>query len=206
MQYPQSLPNRLKPLVTAAVTRAEHNHPHGRESTSAVLQDRLKDAMFAVGEIVCKAAEDGEWRADLALDGLETFLRILIGYFYGPYSRTLSEIERNMHTQGDALRATKQWLGFVERLAAVAEKAPEPKRSNEPLGRVALRDQYLRKFPDAVILDICWSAKQHYREWTRWIGGHLKAGSKPDRCFTALLTSGKSPRDYRIEPRPKNWK
>jgi len=30
-----------------------------------------------------------------------------------------------------------------------------------------LKDAYLRSFPDIMILDICWAARQRYREWTR---------------------------------------
>lgn len=72
--------------------------------------------------------------------------------------------------------------------------------------RKALFGAYQNAFPEAFILDICWAAKQHYREWTRWIGGQLKNGSKPDRAFRSVLTSGKRPEEYRPEHRTKNWK
>src|ERR1017187_1324393 len=50
--------------------------------------------------------------------------------------------------------------------------------------RETLRDSYLSAFPEKIyILDVCWAAKQRYREWTRWIGGHLKDKSKPARAM-----------------------
>jgi hypothetical protein len=68
-----------------------------------------------------------------------------------------------------------------------------------------LVEAYLRDFPEAMKMDICWAAKQHYRELKRWLAGRLKPGSKPDRAFRLLLTSGKSPNVCRPEPRPKGW-
>jgi hypothetical protein len=69
-----------------------------------------------------------------------------------------------------------------------------------------LRDSYLDGFIEKiVILDICWAAEQRYREWRRWINGGHKKGSKADRAFRAILTSGKRPKEYRPEPRPPKW-
>lgn len=79
---------------------------------------------------------------------------------------------------------------------------PEATKEN----RKALRDAYLSRFPEAFIVDICWAAKQHQREWRRWIRGEAKDGSRPDRCFRAVLSSKKRPGDYRTEARPKDWK
>jgi len=72
----------------------------------------------------------------------------------------------------------------------------------------ALRDYYFASFPEKVmVLDVCWAAKQHYREWVRWIGGRLKDGSKPDKAFRAVLNSKLRPEQYRTDAtRPKGWK
>lgn len=71
----------------------------------------------------------------------------------------------------------------------------------------ALVDSYLSSFAEKImILDICWAAKQRYREWTRWTSGRLKPTSKAAMAFRAVLTSGKRPEEYRLEPRPKGWK
>lgn len=75
-----------------------------------------------------------------------------------------------------------------------------------PMERKNLFDEYRSRFPEPGILDICWAAHQHYREWARWLKGELKDGSKPDRLFRQVLTSGKDVRKLRREPRPKNWK
>jgi hypothetical protein len=71
-----------------------------------------------------------------------------------------------------------------------------------------LRNSYFGSFPEKiVVLDVCWAAKQRYREWMRWLGGKLKDGSKPDRAFRAVLTSGLRPEQYRPgAARPKGWK
>jgi hypothetical protein len=76
------------------------------------------------------------------------------------------------------------------------------------LERESLRDSYLSTFPGAGIMDICWAAEQHYREWTRWLKGDPRAknGSKPDRAFRRVLTSSKDARKIRSEVRPKGWK
>lgn len=78
--------------------------------------------------------------------------------------------------------------------------------SSKAPARAELRDSYMKAFPDAVKLDICWAAGQHYSEWKRWLRGTLKDESLPDRSFRALLTSGKSPSEYKKQPRPHGWK
>jgi hypothetical protein len=74
--------------------------------------------------------------------------------------------------------------------------------------RGALKKAYLAKFPGVVILDICFAAGQHYSEWKRWLHDDdaVKDGSVPDRAFRAILTSGKLPREYRVQRRPKGWR
>lgn len=75
-----------------------------------------------------------------------------------------------------------------------------------PVGRKTLREQYLAQFPQAKILDICWAGGQHYSEWKRWLRNAVKDGSAPDKAFRAILVSGKSPQEYRKQPRPNGWK
>jgi hypothetical protein len=72
--------------------------------------------------------------------------------------------------------------------------------------RKQLRDTYWTAFPNVGIMDICWAAEQHYREWTRWLKGELKDNTKPDRAFSHVLTSGKDARTIRKVIRPKDWK
>ncbi|MGA2897307.1 MAG: hypothetical protein ABSE27_06895 [Acidobacteriaceae bacterium] len=64
---------------------------------------------------------------------------------------------------------------------------------------------YKIEHPEVVRLDICWAAKQHYRDWKRWIKGEFKAGSTPDLAFRKVLKSGKLPSELRKEPRKTGW-
>jgi hypothetical protein len=80
--------------------------------------------------------------------------------------------------------------------------------SNSKIQRSALRDHYLSLFPEKIkILDVCWAAKEHYREWKRWLQkpSPIKDGAKADRSFRAILTSGKRPLEYRPIERPPKW-
>ena len=73
--------------------------------------------------------------------------------------------------------------------------------------RKTLREHYLASFPDdkVKILDICWAAGQHYREWKRWLKKEVKDGSTPDLAFRRILTSGKRPEEFKKKPRPSGW-
>jgi hypothetical protein len=88
------------------------------------------------------------------------------------------------------------------RIPAQAERA----QAVDPSNRKALFDSYRVAVPGAGIMDICWAAEQHYREWARWLKGELKDGSKPDRAFRHVLASGKDPKKLRREIRPKDYK
>jgi|ERR1035438_1882036 hypothetical protein len=81
----------------------------------------------------------------------------------------------------------------------------KPKPVPKVMDRKTLRQSYLRNFPETKILDICWAAKQRYREWKRWLKHEVKDGSTPDRAFRAVLTSGKRPAEVRDERRPSGW-
>jgi hypothetical protein len=98
---------------------------------------------------------------------------------------------------------------MAERPAVLEQPAPPPPPvddTDRQADRKALRDSYLASFPDVGIMDICWAAKQHYREWSRWLNNELKRESKPDRAFRHVLTSGKPTSEIRRETRPKGWK
>ncbi len=70
-----------------------------------------------------------------------------------------------------------------------------------------LLKSYLANFPNEKIKirDLCWGARQHYREWKRWLAGQLKNGSTPDLAFRRLLSSNKRPLEFNKKPRPKGW-
>jgi hypothetical protein len=87
-------------------------------------------------------------------------------------------------------------------------KKPAIKRdeSLKHKSRQHLRDLYLATFPETKILDVCWAAKQTYREWKRWIKNQVKDGSRPDRAFRSVLNSEKPASELRTEARPSGWK
>jgi hypothetical protein len=83
-------------------------------------------------------------------------------------------------------------------------KTPEEVR----VERNKLAEEYFAGFPEKImVLDLCWAADEHYREWKRWLQNNspIKNGSKPDLAFRAILKSGKRPIEYRHEERPSNW-
>jgi hypothetical protein len=92
---------------------------------------------------------------------------------------------------------------IVEEMPSEGEQAI----TNTRIDPKVLRDSYFANFPDEKIKirDLCWAAGQHYREWTRWLGGRLKDGSTPDLAFRRVLTSGKRPKEFTKKPRPQGW-
>lgn len=89
-------------------------------------------------------------------------------------------------------------------IQAKASARPKEKLEQKQIDRKKLRDEYLAKF-DVKILDICWAAGQHYREWKRWLKRELKDGSTPDLAFRRLLISGKRPEEYASTPLAVNF-
>jgi hypothetical protein len=133
----------------------------------------------------------------------------------GPADRIL-ETEQTFRRRAQRMDLlSSQARGRIEAQAQaefqIEERKSEP-RMLTPSGTKtepkALRDYYFASFPEKVmVLDVCLAAKQHYREWVRWIGGQLKDGSKPDRAFRAVLNSKLRPEQYRTDStRPKGWK
>ena len=115
------------------------------------------------------------------------------------------------NTMGQLLEALAEPLRLVSPPLSAKEEivsTPIRQRSQADLKaeRRALVESYLGSFSEKIIIrDICWAAKQRYREWTRWLNGILKDGCKADKAFRAVISSGKLPAVYRSEPRPKTW-
>ncbi|WP_158820016.1 hypothetical protein [Granulicella sp. S156] len=88
-----------------------------------------------------------------------------------------------------------------------ANQEARPRQSLEVLSPKALAAAYFANFPDEriIILDLCWSAGQHYREWKRWLAGTLKAGATADLAFRRTLGTMKRPHEIRNQPRPKGY-
>lgn len=88
-----------------------------------------------------------------------------------------------------------------------AQASTEQAIVDRQLAPKVLVESYLANFPDEKIKirDLCWGARQHYREWKRWLAGQLKDGSTPDLAFRRLLSSNKKPLEFSKKPRPKGW-
>ena len=126
------------------------------------------------------------WAARIARDTINSF----IGFF-------------PRHFPEEAFRAE------LRRTAAnhLAQRSkPVQRVVQKQIDRKELRDSYFEAFPEVRILDLCWAAGQHYSEWKRWLRRAVKDGSAPDRAFHTILTSSKSPQQFRKQPRPKGWK
>lgn len=72
--------------------------------------------------------------------------------------------------------------------------------------RKELFNAYRSRFPETKIIEICWAARQHRREWDRWRKGELPDDCKADRCFRHVLKGDKRAVEMRKELRPKGWK
>ena len=118
----------------------------------------------------------------------------------------LTPFARGEQFRSELLRMAVHHL--PQRLDAIKNEAatvapPKPASSD----RIALRDSYLANFTGEKIkvIEICWAAGQHRREWARWLKGELKDGSTPDLQFRRLLTSGKRPQEFRRQSRLPKW-
>ena len=129
-----------------------------------------------------------KWVIELQRNTIES----AVGMVPGGYGADLHEYFRNI-----------LWdTTYADLNPPTLKPKPAPKVAN----RKALRDAYLGQLPGVKILDICWAAKQRYREWKRWLKRELKDDSTPDRAFREVLTSGKRPAELRDAPRPSGWK
>lgn len=97
----------------------------------------------------------------------------------------LSELERSISEHADGVKQT----------ASVSRS-----RARKQLWHV-----YSTQFPDVKKLDVCWAAKQYYREWKRWVNGESPDGHTPDRSFRSILTSGLHASVFRPQLRPRGW-
>jgi hypothetical protein len=130
---------------------------------------------------------DGRWARELKLKTISSVIGLFPAYYHSG-DRFRNELSRTI----DDHQAQKAILNL-----------PKGKAQAD---RRALRDAYLRRFPQVKKLDICWAAGQRYSEWKRWLRHVVKDGSAPDRAFRSLLSGDKSPSEYRKQPRPNGWK
>jgi hypothetical protein len=69
---------------------------------------------------------------------------------------------------------SKEWAKYEDDLLEITHQAPRGSRlavamNHTTNDRQALWAKYQALFPEKVIvLDLCWAAQEHYREWKRW--------------------------------------
>ena len=180
---------------------------------------RLKMALYACGDL-------RHYDEPRAFETLRTYAVELFNIYYGFYSqfpkykrRWFGESQKR--ATSDALNCISSAyatdlakLGYYwDRIfATIAERfndspaqPSQRKPSTSASDRRALWNAYQSEFPETKRLDVCWAARQHYREWKRWLALELKDGSLPDRSFRKVLTGGKPTSELRREKRPSGW-
>jgi hypothetical protein len=213
MHFPLKWPEGYKSRVDSAIGTTQRKF----KDDPYKMLERVRDGMDAFVGIALEAIKNGDWPKNVAYDGFIQFLHTL----------TCHDAEQNkwigwsttsdrIHKLEVEIQGSKEWTGWMDRLTATAAKAPisdkiepkpKPTKKNMRTERKEIRESYFSKFPEKIfVLDVCWAARQRYREFTRWIGGELKDGSKADRAFRAVLLGDKRPEQIRPEIRQKDWK
>lgn len=171
----------------------------------------------------------GSWLAGLAhrvrarvmqaLDRLEEGDKdSLILKYHGPHK---VDVENDLRTLLDEIRGQYESGIAPSQRSTAAPPPPPPKVQHQMAGeeskpaaaasstaveRQALWAAYRREFPSVSIIQVCWAAYQHRREWDRWFKGEKRDGSKPDRMFRSVLSSHRDATTIRQDERPKDWK
>lgn len=157
-----------------------------QEAYEVVLTDEVYDAWAFYAKTNRQLFEAGIIADTKFLQGL----RMLRDYWIAEGHRRISERHRKASTA----------------LADIQQSSIEA--TSEHAERKKLAENYFAGFQQKImVLDLCWAADEHYREWKRWLQekSPIKNGSKPDLAFRAILQSGKRPIEYRRQERPPGW-
>ncbi len=143
MDYPPGFPDRFRPIVEAAILRAEH------KSKGTGVQQLIKAKLFEFAEVACSAADSKAWQPDSALTGLHAFIDALceadselidsemerrlsrtskFAFSSEPSKPEVARQRRFKRFKRDITReitSSREWLGYIERLekAATDEQA-----------------------------------------------------------------------------------
>jgi hypothetical protein len=215
MEYPQGFPTHLQGEVDEAIASAEASflteagHPQDR------VRRYVAHIFFVFGRQVCRevgergcTGEEARWQLD---HFLENVCRRAYFEKYKKSDGCYSSMDRFEDETKTMIKTSMAWVKLQTELAEIhkATLTQTLSRSEAKLNstdRKELVRSYRVAFPENKILDICWAAAQHYSEWKRWLRNAVKDGSAPDHAFRSILTSGKSPAEYRKQPRPDGWK
>jgi len=140
MNYPPEFPDHLKPAALLAVMKADRRFPRQNQA-----KKRIKQAIFELCEIACTAAEKGEWPVHFALEGIEDFLHILCVDDPANHSDvTDPAFERFADPIKSEVWASKEWIGYVERLAEVGRATKIPTKAEPHPVTMTKKDAVLK--------------------------------------------------------------
>ena len=188
--------------------------------------DEVRDVEDAIQDVLRDCDDNLERVRQTLHTGVAEKLNVLMGYYFSLptpqiawFARIIPRTVDSIIGMCSALVPGDQFRDELIRTAAhqlaqrleadtiknkaVTAAPPKPASSE----RTALRDSYLASFTGVKIkiIDICWAAGQHKREWKRWLKGELKDGGTADLAFHRLLTSGKRPKEFRRQLRTPGW-
>jgi lambda repressor-like predicted transcriptional regulator len=138
MNYPPGFPPHLRPQAYSVVLKAGRIFKKQGQG-----KKRVKRAIFELCEIICIAAEGGEWPAHSALEGMEDFLHILC--VDDPDNHASAGSTTFMiwsEPIKDEVISSKKWLSYVERLAQIrtsAEASVDPGQASAPMTKDSIR-------------------------------------------------------------------
>ncbi len=222
MTYPPEFPEDYKNGVETTITNAEQAFTgceQGGRDIDTCVREYAITVFVAYCFAMCNAVQHSKMSAEKARKEMGHQLKTLIADVY--YEKKGSASSKHIEEQHRQARQemASDWVTIQAHLRNAIDhqerqkKDPglgqQPQANNQASPQIPPRElykQYRVRFPNEMVLDICWAADQHYSELKRWLRELHGVGSKPDRCFRALLTSGQSPCVYRPEPRPSKWK
>lgn len=178
MNFPAGFPSHLKPRAEAAILKASSRFKDNEDVS------RMESGFFAFAEIAVRAAEGGEYDVELVHSALHEFLDYMFAQDpCGPPVRLIHPRVIAEHFKSE-LRRSDEWIGYMERLDAIASgRGPlKPRVSGRSIGE-------RRK---EVILPVL---KEKGISQSRWAD---RAGVDPSVVYDYI--AGKS------TPRPENRK
>ncbi|HEY6253855.1 MAG TPA: hypothetical protein VI685_28195 [Candidatus Angelobacter sp.] len=147
-----------------------------------------------------------EWMREIRHRSIDSVIEMCP--FFAPGEEFRPELNRILQEHIERMLARVQ-AERAKRAAIRGESQPAAteRPATKPISPRELMNSYLSKFPDEKIkiLDICWAAGQHYREWKRWIKNQCKDDSTADVAFRRILSSGKRPLEFNKKHRPPKW-
>ena len=117
MEYPHTLPSRLRPRFDAELLRITLEFPRNGQ-----VKTRIENALFRFAEIVCTEVRENRWRADLALQCLYDLLhRLCVWDQANEFPLTSPSFLRFSEPIKGHIINSRRWLEVLEDLAASSQ-------------------------------------------------------------------------------------